>query len=175
MASHLVEHVQNPENLKRFQQEKLLLDVASLIYQTMERKRISRRELADKLEVTKGRITQYLGGEKNLTLRTLADVFTALDSTLVVEAKNLAFNEPRVSCNRQENAITASSVHIASSHAPIGTVELTACAIVVCLRIEETPSMTGFEFLSLNTPRRSTPVYRISSDPLEQGRITADG
>ncbi len=93
MTSHLVEHIQDPQNLKGFQQERLLIDVASLIYQTMQAKGVTRKTLADKLGVTKGMITRYLGGERNLTLRTLADIFTALDSTLVIDAEELSFDE----------------------------------------------------------------------------------
>ena len=86
--SHLAEHMQDVENLKGFQQERLLIEVASLIYQTMKKKDMTRTALAEALDVTKGRITQYLGGERNLTLRTLADIFTAMDSVVVIRAED---------------------------------------------------------------------------------------
>jgi transcriptional regulator with XRE-family HTH domain len=88
--SHLSEHIQDRDNLKGFQQERLLIEVASLIYQTMKTRGITRKALADALGVTKGRITQYLGGERNLTLRTLADIFTAMDSMVVFQAEELS-------------------------------------------------------------------------------------
>ena len=55
----------------------------------MQKKGVTRKELADSLGLTKGRITQYLGGERNLTLRTLADIFTSLESRVVLSAKSL--------------------------------------------------------------------------------------
>ena len=88
-TSHLSEHLKNPENLKRFQEEALLLDIASLIDATMRRNGMNRSELAEKLGVSKGRVSQILGGYRNLTLRKLADVFTALDCRLTVNTHNL--------------------------------------------------------------------------------------
>src|SRR5689334_21295507 len=86
--SHLSEHLANKENVQRFQQTTLLLEVASLIYSTMKKKNISCGKLAKDLGVTKGRISQYLGGERNLRLRTLADIFTALECKLQISAED---------------------------------------------------------------------------------------
>jgi transcriptional regulator with XRE-family HTH domain len=88
--SHLAEYLRDAENLRGFQQERLLVEVASLIYQTMQKHGFTRSALATKLGVTKGRITQYLGGERNLTLRTLADIFTAMNAGLVFHAADLS-------------------------------------------------------------------------------------
>jgi transcriptional regulator with XRE-family HTH domain len=88
-SSHLAGHIQEIGNLKGFQQERLLIEIASLIHQTMKKKGITRKSLAEALGVTKGRISQYLGGERNLTLRTLADIFTVMNSTVVVRAADL--------------------------------------------------------------------------------------
>src|SRR5687768_8525255 len=87
--SHLSEHLQDRDNLKKFQQEALLLDVASLVYSIMKSKKISRKKLAADLQVSKGRIAQILGGERNLCLRTIADIFTALDCKLELHADDL--------------------------------------------------------------------------------------
>jgi transcriptional regulator with XRE-family HTH domain len=91
--SHLHDHIQDPDNLRGFQQERLLIEVASLIYQTMKKKGVSRKLLAESLGVTKGRISQYLGGERNLTLRTLADIFTAMGSMVVVRGADLVVED----------------------------------------------------------------------------------
>ena len=40
---------------------------------------MSRSELAKRLDRTKGYITQLLDGRANMTVRTISDVFTALD------------------------------------------------------------------------------------------------
>jgi len=84
--SHLAEHLKDKGNYKRFQQESLILDVASLIHATMKKNGVTQTQLAVKVGVSKGRISQYLGGEKNLRLRTIADIFTALDCKLQVDA-----------------------------------------------------------------------------------------
>jgi len=88
--SHLAEHLKDNENHKRFQQESLILDIASLIYATMKKNGVTQTQLAEKVGVSKGRISQYLGGEKNLRLRTIADIFTALDCKLKVKAGALS-------------------------------------------------------------------------------------
>ena len=67
-----------PEGMRLFQQEGLVLEVTERICEVMDEKGISRSNLAKKLGKTKGYITQILSGHTNLTLRTTADVFTAL-------------------------------------------------------------------------------------------------
>lgn len=80
----------DPELRKYHQQEKLILDVTELIAGLMERNKVNKTQLADLLEVGRSYITQLLDGTKNMTLRTIADVFTALDSELVVNAGSLS-------------------------------------------------------------------------------------
>jgi len=84
--SHLAEHLEDKENYKRFQQERLILDISSLIYSTMKKKGVTQTQLAENVGVSKGRISQYLGGERNLRLRTIADIFTALNCRLQLSA-----------------------------------------------------------------------------------------
>ena len=55
-------------------QETLILDATELIVDLLERHSISRQELARKLGKSKGFVTQLLSGERNMTLRTLADL-----------------------------------------------------------------------------------------------------
>jgi len=77
----LVEKVTStPEGMRLFQQEALLLEVSEAICGLMEEKQISRSRLAELLGKGKSYITQTLDGRTNLTLRTIADFFTALDS-----------------------------------------------------------------------------------------------
>lgn len=90
--SYITEFIKDPERLKLFQQERLLVDVAAMICQLMKTKNMNRKELADALQVTKGRVTQILGGERNLTLRTLADIFTVLGVSLTLNVESLAEN-----------------------------------------------------------------------------------
>jgi transcriptional regulator with XRE-family HTH domain len=57
----------------------------------MKERGITKRELADRLNVTPGRVSQILSGDENLTLRTLATVCAALDAHFQVD---LAENKP---------------------------------------------------------------------------------
>lgn len=72
------------------EQEHLLLDVTELIVELMNERGVSRSELADRLGKTKGHVTQLLSGSRNLTLRTLSDIFVALDFRFLPTAMLLA-------------------------------------------------------------------------------------
>lgn len=61
-------------------QEELILEVTEWIVRLMDEKRINKAHLARKLGKTKGYVTQLLGGNTNMTLRTISDVFCALDT-----------------------------------------------------------------------------------------------
>jgi transcriptional regulator with XRE-family HTH domain len=55
-------------------QEALILEATELVIELLERHSITRQELAAKLGKSKGFVTQLLSGERNMTLRTLADL-----------------------------------------------------------------------------------------------------
>lgn len=57
----------------------------------MKERGITKRELAQRLDVTPGRVSQILSGGENLTLRTMAAVCAALDAHFQVE---LVENKP---------------------------------------------------------------------------------
>ncbi len=71
---------ESPDNAKIFQQEALILKVTHMIWGWMEEKGISRSDLAGRLGRTRGYISQVLAGDKNLTIRTIADIATAMDT-----------------------------------------------------------------------------------------------
>ncbi len=64
----------------------------------MDEHGITKRELARRLKVTPGRVSQILSGDENLTLRTMAAVCAALDVHLQVE---LVGNKPADPAHRQ--------------------------------------------------------------------------
>jgi len=66
------------EGLLIWNQEAAILDTAELICELMTQVGITRSELATKMGVTKGRISQMLDGTRNMTLRTVSDIFTHL-------------------------------------------------------------------------------------------------
>lgn len=76
---YLSTHLKDAEQAQRFEQDRLLVEVASAIYKAMRERGVSRKQLADALGVTKARVTHYLSGQSNLTLRTVADIFGALE------------------------------------------------------------------------------------------------
>ncbi len=59
-------------------EEKLLLDVSDKLISEMDRQKISRRELADRLDVSPAYITKVLRGHANLTIESLAKIAYSL-------------------------------------------------------------------------------------------------
>ncbi len=86
-GKHLLKQMKDPEFLKALAQEGLIIDIQEEICRLMEENNISRVELAKRMGKTKGFITQILNSGRNLTLRTVADVFTALGAEITVKAK----------------------------------------------------------------------------------------
>jgi transcriptional regulator with XRE-family HTH domain len=80
MAKTLTEKLtKTVEGMRLYQQERAILEVTELVCQLMDEQGMSRSELAKRLSRTKGYITQLLDGRANMTVRTISDVFTALD------------------------------------------------------------------------------------------------
>jgi len=79
--------MKDPEFLKAFAREGLIIDIQEEICRLMEENDVSRNELAKRMGKTKGFITQILNSGRNLTLRTVADVFTALEAEITIKAK----------------------------------------------------------------------------------------
>jgi transcriptional regulator with XRE-family HTH domain len=107
------------EDMKYYLQEKLIFEVTECVAEMMEKKGVSRSELAAKLGRTKGYITQLLNGNANMTLRTISDVMWALDSTLKVqpEPANIdygAYDEQLYDVPESENAYLAPTIKVGS-------------------------------------------------------------
>ena len=73
------------------QQEWLILQVTLHIEKLMEDQGVSKAELARRLGVNRAYITQLLDGQTNMTLKKIADVMLALDSSLVVSTAPIGF------------------------------------------------------------------------------------
>lgn len=67
------------KNRRLLLQEELILDVTEAIAEQMESQNLLQKDLAKRLNKTKGYVSQLLGGGRNLTLRTISDVADALD------------------------------------------------------------------------------------------------
>jgi transcriptional regulator with XRE-family HTH domain len=89
MTTAFEQFMSDPKKMRVFQQEMLAAEITELMCRTMSETKISRSALANKLNITKGRISQILASESNLTVRTIADIFTAMGKQMVVDVKNL--------------------------------------------------------------------------------------
>jgi transcriptional regulator with XRE-family HTH domain len=69
---------------RAYEQASLVRDVTSSIKLYLDEHNISRTELAARLHVTPGRVSQILSGDANLTLGTLATVAAALGAHFTV-------------------------------------------------------------------------------------------
>jgi antitoxin component HigA of HigAB toxin-antitoxin module len=90
MYAQLEKFVENPENRRIYEQERLLVDATELLSTVMEKTGTKRAELAQRLKKSKAYVTQILRGNQNLTLKTLADAFFALNHRLLVVAEPMA-------------------------------------------------------------------------------------
>lgn len=98
MTKTMVEkYVEDPEQMRLYQQERAIYEITELIESVMEAKGISRAALAKRLGKSKGWITQLLDGEANKTIRTVADVLAVLGQEIRVLAQPI-----RIS-NQQRN------------------------------------------------------------------------
>lgn len=68
------------------EEESLILEATEMIEELLELADVNRKELAERLGRSKGFITQVLAGDRNMTLRTLADLAFALDHRVKVAA-----------------------------------------------------------------------------------------
>jgi transcriptional regulator with XRE-family HTH domain len=78
------------EGRRLYKQEELLTRVAVQLDRMLEEAGVSRTELATRLNVTKGSVSQVLAGNRNLTLRKLSDLFFALGYSVAVVPAPLA-------------------------------------------------------------------------------------
>jgi transcriptional regulator with XRE-family HTH domain len=76
-----------PERARIYAQESLIVDVAEEIWAAMAAEKLGKADLAARLGKSKAFITQILNGSRNMTLRTLADVASALGRKTVVRLR----------------------------------------------------------------------------------------
>jgi transcriptional regulator with XRE-family HTH domain len=98
MNTAIANDMDDPEFRKLLSQEELILEVTEAICELLEKEKISRKELADRLGKTKGFVSQLLNGGRNLTLRTVADI-------LHVVGYKIALTPYKEKAKRQEQKI----------------------------------------------------------------------
>jgi ribosome-binding protein aMBF1 (putative translation factor) len=72
------------ESRRLLNQEKLILEVTEALSEAIEKRGLTRSEVAKRLGKTKGFVSQLLAGGRNLTLRTVADIAGAIGISLKV-------------------------------------------------------------------------------------------
>jgi transcriptional regulator with XRE-family HTH domain len=83
---------------KLLRQERFILEVTEMIVKKMKELGVNRSKLARRMRKSKGRISQLLDGESNITLRTLSDICDALTCTALVKIRSRdGENAPRQS------------------------------------------------------------------------------
>jgi transcriptional regulator with XRE-family HTH domain len=79
--------LEKPEHQRLFEQERLLVEATELLTEILEKEKVTRAQLAQRLGKSKAFITQVLRGNHNMTLRTLADLFGAVDRRIALSAE----------------------------------------------------------------------------------------
>lgn len=72
------------EGKKAWHQERTIFEVTERLCELLNERKMSRSQFAKRMGTTKGYVSQLLDGECNMTLRTLSDVFLALDRAVHV-------------------------------------------------------------------------------------------
>ena len=75
------------EDPRGLRQEELILEATEALARALQSSGLTQSELAGRLGKTKGFVSQILGGGKNLTLRTLADVAGALGYKVQIQLR----------------------------------------------------------------------------------------
>lgn len=72
---------------RSFAEERLIVATAEAIWEQMERRGVTQAEVAAALGKTKAYVSQVLSGDRNMTLRTLADIAFAIGSQVDVRLR----------------------------------------------------------------------------------------
>jgi transcriptional regulator with XRE-family HTH domain len=91
MGAHK-DFMQDADFKKRLIQEEFILEVTEVICKIMRDKGISRKELSNLMGKSKASISQLLNGERNLTLRTVADILNVLGCRGILKYEEIQKN-----------------------------------------------------------------------------------
>jgi transcriptional regulator with XRE-family HTH domain len=97
----------------------LITQITNEIDWLMREKHITRADLAAKMGVSPGRVSQVLSGGENLTLRTLASLASALDAHFEVELQPAGV----VAGSTAEDTLVREAGHTAEHTAPYESAE----------------------------------------------------
>ncbi len=110
---------ESEENDRLVAQELLITEVTEAIWKVMQETGVTKSELAQRIQKTKGYVSQVLSGSRNMTLRTLSDICFALGNRPVFnfgsalqendwyeDAQQVKITHGGVRYTRSENMIT---------------------------------------------------------------------
>jgi transcriptional regulator with XRE-family HTH domain len=90
-------HDENDHEFEKIlDREEFILKVTEVLCKVMRDENVSRKQLADLLGKSKGDVSQLLNGERNLTLRTVADILHVLGYRGLLSYKKLRKDENNV-------------------------------------------------------------------------------
>ena len=90
LETQIEQFVDDKEGMRLFQQERLILATTERICEVMEENKVGRKRLAEMLGTSKSFVSQLLDGSRNMTLRTLSDVFLALGYVVDIQTGSVA-------------------------------------------------------------------------------------
>lgn len=98
------------DSLRILQQEGLIFEVTELIAEAMQDKGVTKAELAKRLGKSRSFVTQLLDGTANMTLKTVADVFTVMELELTVTRRRPSWGKAPGSWTRNGAPIPSESI-----------------------------------------------------------------
>ncbi len=90
MSTELDNFLEDRQNRRLFEQERLILGITEAICALMNERGFTRAELAQRLGCSPSNVSQILDGDNNFTVRTIADCLFALDARLTVATELLS-------------------------------------------------------------------------------------
>ncbi len=81
---------ESAEHSRAYLEEGLILETTEAICEALEKRQLSKADLASRLGTSKAHVTQLLNGGRNMTLRTFAGIAFALDMIPAMALKERA-------------------------------------------------------------------------------------
>jgi transcriptional regulator with XRE-family HTH domain len=103
----LDKYMEDPEFAKLMAQGDLIMEVTETLCELLEREKVSRKELADRLGKSKGFVSQLLNGGRNLTLRTVADILYVLGYKVSLTAYKEKIHGERSGASARQKGVQA--------------------------------------------------------------------
>jgi len=84
MKTFFEKFLNKKKDLKIYRQEALLIDFAEMIYEIMEKRGLTEKDLAKEIGVSTRQIKKWLSGKDDLTLRTISEMLFVLYAKLKI-------------------------------------------------------------------------------------------